>query len=65
MTPTLPVGGTTGLCHCSSAAIDLAAEWLAMQRQAPPLCFSDIRARFGLDQPDACQALNDARGIAG
>ncbi len=30
----LPVGGTTGLCHETTAAIDDAARWLAEHRQS-------------------------------
>ena len=61
----LPIGGTTGLCHETSAAIDEAARWLATtprrqrQRAAVPL----LRERYGLSAPEACQAIAEANLI--
>ena len=58
----LPVGGTSGLCHETTAAIDEAAQWLTTtpcrlrDRPAVPL----LRERFGLTAPEACQAIATA-----
>lgn len=61
----LPIGGTTGLCHETSAAIDEAAAWLAStprrhrDKPAVPL----LRERFGLTASEACQAIAAANLI--
>jgi hypothetical protein len=61
----LPIGGTTGLCHETSAAIDEAATWLAhtprRQRDRPAVPL--LRERFGLSAPEACQAISAAARI--
>lgn len=61
MTPDLPVGGTTGICHESRATIDDAALWLIMQgdmtgRAVVP----EIRQRFGLSALEACEVIRTA-----
>jgi hypothetical protein len=59
----LPAGGTTGLCHQSSAAIDEAAAWYSANRDACPRpVLPEIRARFGLTTKEACGALAIANG---
>lgn len=58
-----PIGGTTGLCHQSSAAIGNAAAWYAEHRDTceRPIVPA-LRRRFGLSTLEACQALREARG---
>lgn len=61
--PTLQNRGSTGRCYKSSAAIDLAAEWLAgisrdhINRQIVPV----LRERFGLSAAEACAAMRAAK----
>ncbi|TIT10816.1 MAG: hypothetical protein E5W74_15190 [Mesorhizobium sp.] len=61
----IPIGGTTGLCHETSAAIDEAATWLALtprrQRDRPAVPL--LRQRFGLTPAEACQAIAAANMI--
>lgn len=56
-----PVGGTTGLCHESSAAIGEAAAWYRMHRYTAerPLV-PMLRRRFGLTVTEALAALKEA-----
>ena len=58
----LPIGGTTGLCQQSTAAIDEAATWYAANDS---LCERPIipalRRRFGLTAHEAVMALREAR----
>jgi hypothetical protein len=58
----IPVGGTTGLSHEHSAAVDEAARWLATE---PRECISgpDVLVlinRFGLNAQQACEAAREA-----
>ncbi len=64
---TIPVGGTTGHDHESSAAIDEAARWLASVPQAerPRPIVPAMRQRFGLSAVDACQAIREAALLHG
>jgi hypothetical protein len=59
--PDLPVGGTTGLCHETTAAIDEAARWLGAHRQElrRPI-IPELRDRFGLSALDAIRAAAEA-----
>ena len=61
----LPVGGTTGLDHASSAMVDEAAAWLAArpQHQRPHPIVPELRKLFGLSAAEACQAIRDANLI--
>lgn len=58
----LPTGGTTGLSHEHSAAIDEAAAWLTLHprdrinRPVVPL----LRERFGLTATEAVEAIRAA-----
>lgn len=56
----VPVGGTTGLCHQSTAAIGEAAEWLASLDTPPSPIIPALRERFGLTPREACAAIRDA-----
>ena len=60
---TIPVGGTTGLSHEHSAAIDAAAEWLASTPQAerPHPLVPHIQRTFGLTAIQAIEAIREAR----
>jgi len=60
---TIPVGGSTGHCHESTAAIDEAATWLAAQEKAPHPVVPSLRQRFGLSTLDACKATAEAAAI--
>ncbi len=57
----LPVGGTTGLCHQSSASIEQAAAWYRDNRDTAerPL-IPALRRRFGLTAHEAVMALREA-----
>jgi len=60
----LPIGGTTGLCHESTASIDEAARWLAEHReelraQLRPI-IPALRERFGLSAKEAIIAAVEA-----
>jgi len=58
----LPVGGTTGLCHESTAAIEQAAAWYREHRDtAEQPIIPAIRRRFGLTPLEAIMALREAR----
>ncbi len=61
----VPVGGTTGLDHETSAAIDEAARYLAglAGSDQPRPIVSHLQQRFGLSAADACAAIRDARLI--
>ncbi|MCO5058608.1 MAG: hypothetical protein M9905_12170 [Rhizobiaceae bacterium] len=63
MSATIPVGGTTGLDHESSAAVDEAARWIATMpdAQLPRPIVPDLRRRFGITAAEACQAIREAR----
>lgn len=57
----LPVGGTTGHCHESTAAIEEAARWLAANRTSldRPIV-PTLKERFGLSALDAVRAAAEA-----
>ena len=58
----LPIGGTTGCCHESNAAVDEAAAWLAstpVELRPHPLVPA-LRARFGLTAIEAVTAIREA-----
>jgi hypothetical protein len=59
----LPVGGTTGLSHEHSAAIDQAVEWLATTpfRDRPKPLVPALRERFGLSALEACGAISTSQ----
>lgn len=59
----LPVGGTTGLCHQSAGAIDVAAEWYKANRDTclRPVVH-ELRRRFGLSTHDAVRSISLANG---
>jgi hypothetical protein len=61
---TLPIGGTTGLSHEHSAAIETAAEWLATVPQAerPHPIVPHLQKTFGLSALEAIEAIREARG---
>lgn len=56
----IPIGGTTGLDHESSAAVDEAARWLAFERSPPRPIVPGLQKRFGLTPAEACQAIREA-----
>jgi hypothetical protein len=58
----LPIGGTTGLSHEHSAAVDLAAAWLSQtpRQVIGRAIVPALRQRFGLSIPEACQAIREA-----
>lgn len=58
MIAALPVGGTTGLCHESTHAIDEAATWLSRQSQS--IRIADLCGLFGLAISDALVARVEA-----
>lgn len=54
----IPQGGSTGLCHESTAAIDQAVAWLAATPRAERgPAVPELKARFGLSAVEACQAI--------
>ena len=61
----VPVGGSTGLDHESTAQIDVAAAWLAAEHQVPHPIVPALRRRFGLSPVDACAAIREAALIRG
>ena len=63
--PAIPVGGTTGLSHEHSAAVDEAARWLATepQNRVPHPIVPALRSRFGLTAQEACAAVQEANMI--
>jgi hypothetical protein len=62
MSATIPVGGTTGLSHEHSAAIETAAEWLASTPQAerPRPIVPHLQRTFGLSAIEAVQAIRES-----
>jgi hypothetical protein len=59
----LPIGGTTGLCHETSAVISEAAAWYRDHRydcERPVV--PALRRRFGLTVTEALAAMREARG---
>lgn len=63
----LPVGGTTGLCHESTSAIDQAARFLAITPPCdrPRPLVPGLRAMFGLNAVETCQAIRESYQIRG
>jgi len=60
--PNLPIGGTTGACHQSSAAIEMAATWYrANAASCEHPIIPALRSRFGLTPLQAIAALREAR----
>ena len=59
----VPIGGTTGLSHVHTAAIDLAAAWLAGEPVAPRPIVPSLQRRFGLTASEACAAIRDAAAM--
>ncbi len=57
----LPIGGSTGLSHENTAAIDEAVAWLihTPRRQRGP-AIAELRVRFGLNTHEACTACREA-----
>ena len=62
----LPVGGTTGVSHEHTAAIEMAAQFLAITppRERPAPLVPALRVMFGLSSSETCQAICDAREMA-
>lgn len=60
-TDIVPVGGTTGLCHSSIAAIDEAAAWYRLNRATceHPI-IPALKLRFGLTSAEAVYAVRAA-----
>lgn len=64
MTPSVPIGGTTGLDHESSAQIDEAAAWLAKTpRDQRGPAVPELQRRFGLSATEACAAIRECNLI--
>ncbi len=62
----VPVGGTTGLCHQSSEAITLAANWYRANRDTCPRpVVPMLQQRFGLTIAETISALREANGRKG
>lgn len=61
----IPVGGTTGLGHTSTAGIDEAARWLVdmSERDWRKPIVSQLRERFGLTTKEAVEASVQANEI--
>lgn len=59
--PDLPIGGSTGLSHEHSEAVELAARWLAEHRKTltRPI-IPTLVERFGLSTLDAVRAAAEA-----
>lgn len=59
---TIPIGGTTGLSHEHSAAVEEAAAWISQTpRQAiGRAIIPALRERYGLTPQEACEALREA-----
>lgn len=53
-----PVGGTTGLSHEHSAAVEEAAAWYRLNRGTfSRAAVPTLQERFGLSAREACEAL--------
>lgn len=57
-----PICGSTGLCHQTSEAVDLAASWLAATPQEirPHPLVPELCVRFGLTVVEAVEAIRAA-----
>ena len=54
----------TGLCHQSSAAVDIAAQWLSKHRDdIPGFAIPFVRERFGLTSLEAIEALKEGHRL--
>lgn len=63
----VPVGGSTGLSHEHSAAVDIAARYLA---ETPPLArpaplVPAMREMFGISSIECCEAIRESHAMAG
>lgn len=58
----LPVSGTAGIEHASSAMVDEAAAWLASRplHHRPHPIVPELRKLFGLTAGEACAAIREA-----
>lgn len=61
----IPVGGTTGVDHEHSGAIDEAARWLAITppHARPRPLVPALRELFGLSPAEACAAIRESHLI--
>jgi hypothetical protein len=59
----LPIGGTTGLCHATSSAIDDCALWLAATAPdaRPRPLYPAMRAMFGLTASEFTEAIRESK----
>ena len=65
MTPDLPVGGSTGLCHEHTAAIDECAAYLVAvpPEERPRPLLPAMREMFGLTSSEVCAAIRQSHEI--
>jgi hypothetical protein len=65
--PSLPIGGTAGLGHTRSGAVDNAAAWLAVLPDAerPRPLVPGLKSRFGLSSLEAIAAIRESHLIKG
>lgn len=65
MTPDVPLGGSTGLCHETTAAIDECAAYLAAvpPEERPRPLVPAMREMFGLSTVDVCAAIRASHEI--
>jgi len=63
--PSLPIGGSTGLSHEHSAAVDMAAAWLAARprHQWPQPIVPSLAKLFGLAPVEASAAIRQANNL--
>lgn len=62
MTGSLPIGGTTGLSHEHTAAVETAAEWLKSlpRHHLPHPIIPELQKLFGLTVLEAVEAIHEA-----
>lgn len=62
----IPIGGSTGLCHESTPAIDECARYLASvpPEARPRPLVPAMREMFGLKPIDVCAAIRQSKDIA-
>ena len=67
MTGDVPIGGTTGLSHEHSAAVDEAAAYLATvpPSERPRPLVPALREMFGLNSLEAVDAIRQSHEIGG
>ena len=59
----LPVA-LTGLCHQSSASVEIAAQWISRHRdEIPGFAIPFVRERFGLTSLEAIEALKEGHRL--